>query len=114
MRSHPPSGGGQKSEFVHQVTDANAEGFGDSQQGENTGSFFTPFQFTNVNRMQFGSFRQFFLAQFGKFSVAANRFADDFLMSQGFRHALSSKQEAGGINTVHSTLFFLARFLGKG
>jgi len=100
------------SKLVNQIPDANVQGFGNPHQGENTGRFFTPFQFTHVNRMQFGSFGQFFLAQFGKFSVTANGFADDFLMSQGFRHAFSGKQEAGEINTVHSPLFLSCTFAG--
>ena len=101
------------SKLVNQIPHTNVQGFGDSHQGENTGSFFTPFQFTNVNRMQFGSFRQFFLTQLGKFSVAANRFANNFLMSQGFRHAFSNKQEAGEFNTVHSPLFLSCTFAGE-
>jgi hypothetical protein len=57
------------SKLVNQIPDANVQGFGNPHQGENTGRFFTPFQFTHVNRMQFGSFGQFYLAQFGKFAT---------------------------------------------
>jgi hypothetical protein len=35
------------------------------------------------------------------------------LMSQGFCHAFSGKQEAGETNTVHSPLFLSCTFLGK-
>jgi hypothetical protein len=74
-------------------------GFGNLHQCENTGSFFTPLQFTYVNRMQFGSFRQLFLAQFGEFSAMANSLANDFLTPPGFA-GFSGKREAGKFNTV--------------
>ena len=104
----------RRSQLIHQVPNTNVHSFSNSHQGKNTRSFFTAFQLSHINRMQFGSFREFFLAQFGKFSVTANGFADDFLMSQGFRHAFSGKQEAGEINTVHSPLFFAFCSPGRG
>lgn len=108
------TGNVQQSQFVHQIANANAEGFGNTQKSKDAGSFLASFQLANVNRVQVSFFRQFFLAKLGALSKSANGFADDLLVSQGFRHAVSGKQEAGEINTVYSTLFFPCLFLGKG
>jgi hypothetical protein len=78
--------GESRLEFFNQVAHTDTQRLGNSHQGKNTGRFFSPFQFANINRMQVGFFRQFFLAQFGAFAVATNRFADDFLMLHRFRH----------------------------
>jgi hypothetical protein len=80
---------------------------GYSEQCGHAGRFLAAFQFPYIDWMQVGLLRQFFLTQFGTLPIAANGFADYFLMSQGFSHAYSGKQVSAEIYTVHSPLFFL-------
>lgn len=101
------------SQFIHQITDTNAKSLGNSHERKNAGRFLAAFQFAHINRVQVGLLRQFFLTQLGALSETANRFADNFLMSQGFCHAFSGKQEASETNTVHSPLFLSCTFSGK-
>ena len=95
-----------ESDLLNQITHPHPQGFGNPHQGINARRFLPPFNLPHINWMQVGLFSQFFLAQPGAFSELANGFADYFMMSQRFAHACSGKQEAGEINTVHSTLFY--------
>jgi CheY-like chemotaxis protein len=100
----PPTG--CQSNFVHELPHLHLESLGDPNQGGNAGRFLAPFHFADIDGMQVGFFRQFFLTQSSLLAEAANGFADDFLMSHWFCHSCSRKQEVDEINTVHSPLFF--------
>jgi hypothetical protein len=105
-----PVGTNCKSKFVNEIADTHIECFRNSHESEYAGSFLAAFQFTDINGMQIGFFGQFFLAQLSTLTVSANCFANYFLMSLGFGHAISGKQEGGKINTVHSPLFWACAF----
>ena len=95
----------RRSQLVHQIADTDVERLGNSHERHYAGGFFAPFQLANIDRVQISFLGQFFLTQLGTLSETANAFADNFLMSQGFGHAYSGKQEAAGKNTVNSPLF---------
>jgi hypothetical protein len=55
----------RSSEFPNEVASANTQSFRNPQQGVKADPLFAPFNFANINGMQFGFFRQPFLAHTG-------------------------------------------------
>jgi hypothetical protein len=81
--------------IVYEVAEPDAQGFGDPHQGVNAYRLLAAFNLPEINGMQVRLFGQLFLAHFCGLAMPTDGFADDFLMEQAFRHALSPKQEGG-------------------
>ena len=95
----------KRSQVPDQIPDANAQCFGDAHQGLHAGSLLPALQLAQVHRMQVRLLGEPLLGQPGPLAVASNCFPNDPLVTQGCSHALSPKQEAPELNTVHSPSF---------
>ena len=65
-------------EFRNQIAEANAEDFGNSQQGVQANPLFSAFNFADINRMQTGLFSQFFLTHASLFAIFTNGITQNF------------------------------------
>jgi len=78
------------SKLVNQITDANAKSFGNSQKRVQANPLLSAFDFADINRMQAGFFRQFFLAHADMLPAIPNGVTQDFQLSRT-RHSFFSK-----------------------
>ena len=86
------------SHINHQITHFHAQRFGDPHQSMNADGLFSAFNLAEINRMQLGSFREFFLAHASFFAAPSNSVPNQLLMWQPFRHAYT---QAGSRRRQH-------------
>ena len=72
----------------------------------NTDGLFSAFNLTEINRMQVGLFRQFFLAHFSRFAVLSDGFSNHLLMWQTFRHAYYASKKP--MRMTHCITFYFS------
>ena len=99
-------------QFVHQIADANAEGFGYAQQCVQADPLFSTFNFANINRVQVGFFGQTFLAQTSQLAAVADGVTEDFQLART-RHSFLGKQDCPKHDTPNMGLFLSCTFSGE-
>jgi len=99
-------------QFVHQIADTNAEGFGYAQQCVQADPLFSTFNFANINRMQVGFFGQTFLAQTSLLAAVADSVTEDFQLART-RHSVSGKQDRAKHDTPNMGVFLSCTFSGE-
>ena len=99
-------------QFVHQIADTNAEGFGYAQQCVKADPLFSTFNFANINGMQVGFFSQTFLAQTNLLTAIADGVTEDFQLART-RHSVSGKQDRAKHDTPKMGLFLSCTFSGE-
>jgi hypothetical protein len=92
------------SKFVNQITDVNAKSFGNSQKRVQANPLLSAFDFADINRMQVGFFRQFFLAHADMLPAIPNGVTQDFQLSRT-RHSFLAKHESAKTRTPKMGLF---------
>ena len=70
----------ERSDILHQVFKSNPNGFGDSDQSINAGGLLASLDFSDVNRVKIGLFRQLFLRQTRLGAVMSDRFPNNLPM----------------------------------
>jgi hypothetical protein len=100
------------SQFVHQVTNANAKSLCYPQKRVQAYPLLTPLDFANVNRMQVGFFCQLFLTHAKMLATIPNGVAQNFQLSRT-RHSFLAKHLRPKMNTPNMGLFCYCMFLGK-
>jgi hypothetical protein len=98
---------GLKLEFVNQIACFDSKRLGDTQQRVQADPLLSAFDFSHINRMQIGFFRELFLTQANFFSAISDGVAQDFQLSRT-RHNPLGEQDRRNLRTPNMGLFFLA------
>ena len=99
----------ERSNLRHQIAETHFQGFGDSDQRMNAHRLFAALDLAEIDGMQLGFFRQFFLADADCIPMFSDGCADEFSMPRFVCHSRSGKQQPSGENTVHTLLSFCLR-----
>jgi len=102
---------GCKLKLCHQIANTQIKGFCYSQQSVKANPLFSPFNFSNIDRMQICLFSQFLLAQVGLLSVTSDRITQDFKLARA-RHDHVAKHVHGFARTPNMGLFCYCKFFG--
>jgi hypothetical protein len=101
------------SKLGQQVGNPDAQRGGDSQQRVQANPLLPALDFANINGVEIGLFRQFFLAHFGAFAVLSDAFSNDFALVLNARHSREGEQNSRSENhTQHGFIFVLAILWG--
>lgn len=103
----------RRSKTVHQIPNVKTEGFGHAQQRVQADPLFSPFNFSDVNRVQVGFFRKPFLAQASFLATVANSVTENFQLAQR-RHTALAEQGRAKQDTPNMGLFLSCTLPGKG
>jgi hypothetical protein len=95
----------EKSKLAHEIPNAHIESLSYSQQRMQADPLLPTLDFPNVHRMEFGFFREFFLAQPSLFTELPDCIAQDFKVFLGARHRDLAKQDDKDMNTPNMGLF---------
>lgn len=95
----------RRSKFVNQIAGFHAKSFGHPQKRMKADPLFSPLDLADINRMQVGLFRQFFLAQSRRVAALANGIAQDFKLLRFAWHQLPAEQEGEKSDTPNTGLF---------
>ncbi len=99
------TGGGRKSEFIHQITDANDEGFGNRHERIHRNCPMAIFQQRNKNHRQSRFLGNRFLRQFNPLSMHSNFFAQGAAVFLNRRH--NSYKQVSGENDIYYSLILI-------
>lgn len=104
--------GARHLQVVHQIADADTQGFGNFQHGGQRSLHVATLDFANEVMMQVRLFRQFLLGEARSLAVAADFVAQQAPIIWFGWHLLSWKQEGRGAYT-HYTVFYACIPFGK-
>jgi hypothetical protein len=105
--------GVRRLEVAEKVAPANAQSFGNPQQSMEADPLLAAFDFTHINRVQLGLFRQPLLAHARLGTVLADGGTKNSELLSLSRHSLERKQEETESNTPNMGVFFVLASMGE-